>query len=690
MINTYNKIKNQTYPEYKDSGIEWLGKIPEHWEVKRLKFLLSEPLKYGANESAEYDEPSWPRYLRITDIDKNGLLKKETFKSIPKEIAYPYLLKDGDILFARSRSIGRTFLYQKCYGQIAFAGYLIRVRLKIIGNIPKFIYYFCQSQVYWKWIKDNSIQSTIQNVSAEKYSNLFIPLPQIKEQKTIANFLDKETSCIDSLIQKKERQIELLKEKRLALITQAVSKGLNPNVKMKDSGIEWLGKIPEHWGIKKIKHYVIFIKNGTTISQVDYETPYKVTRIETISSGKINYDKIGYVEMSPVLKQFQLKKNDILLSHINSLEIVGNSAIFLEEEELYSGMNLLRIRTKPDVYPFYLLWYLKNKVFIYSIRSIAKPAVNQVSVTISDLKDIILPYTQIEEQKSITKFLDKETSQIDSLIEKIQKSINLLKEYRSALITSAVTGKIDVCKSQTKNIIPFQKSQSVKLIETKKTAFATKVNSKKRYSIQEKKSALAARKVSQKTENSLFKKAVLGAKIVSQLKDNPHFGRTKFMKTLYLCEAHLQIPLKGAYKRSAAGPLDNAIYKMEGIMKKNNWFEPVQKGSMYKYKALKNFEDYKPYFDKYWGNYREKLNQFLSFFERFTTEQSEIIDTIYAVWNDCLIEGRTPSDDEIVDEVKNNWHKSKKRFSAEKLKKAIQWMRDQKLIPIGYGSKTNR
>ena len=145
---------------------------------------------------------------------------------------------------------------------------------------------------------------------------------------------------------------------------------------------------------------------------------------------------------------------------------------------------------------------------------------------------------------------------------------------------------------------------------------------------------------------------------------------------------------KGTYKREAAGPLDNSIYKMERIMKKNKWFKVIKSGSMYKYKPLENTRGYKPYFDKYWESYTEKLNQFLSLAKKFTTEQSEIIDTIYAVWNDFLIEGKKPSDSKIIYEVKNNWHERKKKFSDERLKKAIQWMKEQNLVPQGYGPKT--
>lgn len=111
---------------------------------------------------------------------------------------------------------------------------------------------------------------------------------------------------------------------------------------------------------------------------------------------------------------------------------------------------------------------------------------------------------------------------------------------------------------------------------------------------------------------------------------------------------------------------------------------------MYKYKPLENLNSYKSYFDKYWGDYAEKLNQFLSLTKKFTTEQSEIVDTLYAVWNDFLIEDKKPSDSEIIDEVKNNWHESKKRFSDQRLKKAIQWMTEQNFVPQGYGPKTKK
>ena len=692
MKTDYNKQKNKSYPAYRDSGVEWLGKIPEHWRATRLKYRI-ELIESGKRDLVEYSD-----ILSIggEHIGTNYRLNLKNLKYVSEDFYNKNKkgrIQKRDILIVKD---GATI------GKTAYIDFQLKQKMLLNEHVyrvvaHKYIYYFILSSFFQSkiWSENNSSAQEGLNLSTIK--NISILKPLSEEQKTIANFLDKETSCIDSLIQKKERQIELLKEKRLALITQAVTKGLNPNVKMKDSGIEWLGKIPEHWVVKKLKY--ITNPNPSNIDKKSKEGEKEVFLCNYVDVYKNEYiDSTLYFMKATAttdqLSKFILKKGDVIVTKDSEArnDIAVPALVIENFNNVVCGYHLTHIKPK-KVFGNYLFRCFQSK-WLQSYFEVSANGITRYGISVDKFNSAFILMPTEKEQKNISNFLDKETSQIDSLIEKIKKSINFLKEYRSALITSAVTGKIDVRKSQTKNenIVLFQKSKSLKTIEIKEPVFVAKANLNKRYSksIQEKNPVLTARKVSQKTENSLFKKTVLGAKIVSQLKDNPHFGRTKFMKTLYLCEAHLQIPLKGAYKRSAAGPLDNTIYKMEGIMKKNNWFEPVQKGSMYKYKALKNSESYKPYFDKYWGNYREKLNQFLSFFEKFTTEQSEIIDTIYAVWNDYLIEGKTPSDNEIVDEVKNNWHKSKKRFSSEKLKKAIQWMRDQKLIPRGYGSKTNR
>ena len=208
----------------KDSGVEWLGGIPEHWQVKRMKHLLREPLQYGANEPSSHTDSDSPRYVRITDIYEDGTLRDDTFRSIPNEIAEPYLLARGDLLFARSgATVGKTFRYDPSWGIAAYAGYLIRARFDERLATPAFVEYFTRSQSFADWILSNLIQSTIQNVSAERYANLVVPRPPIPEQGAIADFLDRETAKVDVLVAKVQEAIGRLKELRTALISAAVT-----------------------------------------------------------------------------------------------------------------------------------------------------------------------------------------------------------------------------------------------------------------------------------------------------------------------------------------------------------------------------------------------------------------------------------------------------------------------------------
>jgi len=210
--------------EMRDSGVKWLGEIPAHWEIRKLKYVADAPLQYGANESAELTNPDLPRYIRITDINEDGSLRDDTFRSLPEHIAKPYLLKHGDVLFARSgATVGKTSMYHESWGTACYAGYLIRLRVKLSLTLPEYLFYFTSSSSYQNWLDSIFIQSTIQNVSAEKYANLVITIPPIAEQRNIIIYLDHETTKIDALITQIREGIDKLKEYRTALISAAAT-----------------------------------------------------------------------------------------------------------------------------------------------------------------------------------------------------------------------------------------------------------------------------------------------------------------------------------------------------------------------------------------------------------------------------------------------------------------------------------
>ena len=208
----------------KPSGVEWIGEIPEHWVCNRLKQNLSETMMYGANEAALDSNLSHPRYIRITDMMNNGELKKDSYKSLSPELAKPYLLKDGDVLLARSgATVGKAFIYRDKFGESCFAGYLIKASVNRAKLVPQFLYYITQSKFYWDYIGNSQITATIQNVSAEKYGNMYLPLPEISEQESIVGYLDIQLSKFKLLEQETKSSIELLKEHRTALISAAVT-----------------------------------------------------------------------------------------------------------------------------------------------------------------------------------------------------------------------------------------------------------------------------------------------------------------------------------------------------------------------------------------------------------------------------------------------------------------------------------
>lgn len=210
--------------EMKDSGIEWIGKVPMRWKIVRLKYLLSTPLQYGANETGlPYDE-SLPRYIRITDITLDGKLKTSGMQSLSEEKSEGYILDDEDILLARSgATVGKAFYYRESYGKAAFAGYLIRAKINSAKALPKFIYYSTMSAGYEKWKETAVIQATIQNIGASRYNEYSLAIPPIAEQLRIIEFLDDKMEKIDSLMAEKQSLIGDLESYKKSLIYEVVT-----------------------------------------------------------------------------------------------------------------------------------------------------------------------------------------------------------------------------------------------------------------------------------------------------------------------------------------------------------------------------------------------------------------------------------------------------------------------------------
>jgi len=210
--------------ELKDSGIEWIGDIPKHWSIRKLKYCVIEKLRYGANESAELDNIDYPRYIRITDFGYDGKLRDDTFRSLHPDVAKNYLLAEGDILFARSgATVGKTFQFKNYNGQACFAGYLIKATVDTSIMYSDFLFLFTKSLAYSKWKDFIFNKATIENIGADKYNELQLTLPSLIEQKAIVKYTETEQLKIDKVINQIQKEIKLIEEYKISLISEVVT-----------------------------------------------------------------------------------------------------------------------------------------------------------------------------------------------------------------------------------------------------------------------------------------------------------------------------------------------------------------------------------------------------------------------------------------------------------------------------------
>jgi type I restriction enzyme S subunit len=424
--------------------------IPRGWKVRRLKTLLKEPLTYGANEAADSDDPDNPRFVRITDITDDGRLKPDTFRSLPMEKAQPYLLHEGDLLFARSgATVGKSVMYSQSWGICCFAGYLIRARPDPKTVLPRYLRYFSESSTYWQHIASEQIQATIQNVSAERYGNLPVPMPDLAGQLAIVNFLDGETTNIDAVIAKQEQLVATLREERTATITHTVTKGLDPGVAVQDSGVEWIGSLPVDWTTSRIR-YACTILTGFPFKSEGFTqdaTDIPLLRGTNVGVDCVDWTDIVYWPQSEAaaLSEYDLRPGDIVMGLDRPFIGAGIRVARIGSGDVPSLLlqRVARIRAVPPFDQDFLFYLLTGPGIVHHLTPMFT-GVSVPHVSPDQVASFPVPQPSHQEQLQIVAHLKARCAQVDALIVKAKRVIDTLREYRSALITDAVTSKIDV------------------------------------------------------------------------------------------------------------------------------------------------------------------------------------------------------------------------------------------------------
>lgn len=443
------------YQAYKDSGVEWLDYLPAHWDAKSLKRLaeIENSGCYGAEESS-LDSPIGIKTSTTAHITSNGnfLIEEMPVRYFTVAEADRYSGKTGDIFVVKSSGSntniisGKLARIQKSSGKIVFTNFLMRVRAnnKIIN--PVFLEYFLRCTITKRRIEKMVATTTYPNIDVEEYSLALVPIPPMKEQLQICTALDRETTRIDALVAKKTRFIELLREKRQALITHAVTKGLDPNVNMKDSGVEWLGAVPEHWLVRPLKGVV-----ATPITDGPHETPnfldggIPFVSAEAVSGGFLNFEKIrGFISLEDherYSKKYKPKRFDIYM--IKSGATTGVTAIVDTDRDFNIWSPLAVIRCSTDMSPYFVLFFMRSRSFQEAV-AINWSFGTQQNIGMGVIGNLQITVPPLIEQQKIALHIKNVNNRFDALIEKTERSIELLKERRSALITAAVTGQIDL------------------------------------------------------------------------------------------------------------------------------------------------------------------------------------------------------------------------------------------------------
>jgi len=433
------KMKLKSYPKYKESGIDWIGKIPEGWEVYRLKFLLSS-LESGSRETGGGNQLDKGVFsVGGEHINWDGTLNLENTKLISEK--YYHLMNKGklkinDVLLVKDgATIGKTaILIKKEFKKMAVNEHVFLMRSNKRID-PKLLYYLICGDFGFKQIKLTEVGSAQGGINQDFIAKVYFSIPEDKqEQIAIANFLDKKTAKIDTMIEKDKKLIELLKERRDSLINHAVTKGLDLNARMKDSGIDWIGEIPEGWEVVKLK-YNIYEKKTKDIAKNPSTKFIGLTHIESETGKLISSSTLEEIDGESV----RFKENNVLFGKLRPYLA---KVIKVDFRGSCTG-ELIVYEVGENVDSKFLFYRLLSKSFIDLVNSTTY-GVKMPRADPTQLSNIKIAWPPHLKQIAIANFLDKATAKIDKIIKLIEKKIKLLEEYKKSLIHHVVTGKVEV------------------------------------------------------------------------------------------------------------------------------------------------------------------------------------------------------------------------------------------------------
>jgi restriction endonuclease S subunit len=606
--------------------------------LKHLARFNPEVLSEGTDPDFEFE------YIDIGGVTlEQGVRHTEAmrFEAAPSRARKP--VRTGDVIV----STVRTYLKAVARIDATHNGAVVSTGFAVLrpnADVDAgYLYRLCQANPFVGDVQAQSTGVSYPAINPSALAAIKVPLPDLNTQKAIAAYLDRETARIDQLIAKRSRFVELLREMRVAVVSRAVTRGINTNAEFKASGVDWLGAIPAHWQV--VPPTALFTESKERARDGD----------QLLSATQ----KYGVI---PLAEYEELEQRQVTLA-VTNLEMrkhveVGDFVISMRSMDgglerahatgcVRSSYSVLKVG--PSVEGRFYGYLLKSSLYIQALRQTANFIRDGQDMNFGHFRKVRLPRLELDEQRAIADHIDAKTTRIDALVAKTERSIDLLREHRAALITAAVTGPGD--------------------IREKLPAVATE-------------------------PNRATWRVIVGAEIVHRLPDNPKRARVKVHKLTYLAEAHLRIDgLQGNYLREAAGPLDRVLREeTERGLEAAGYFranQPDGTGTAVTYTPLAKAGQHKAELDALLGPKTDDLRSLIVMLADLDRRQTEAVATLYAVWNDALMDGQMPDDATIINGVLNNWHTEKgDKFTTADLTHWLAWMKRHNLIPRGQGPRT--
>ena len=413
------------YDTYKPTGIDWIGEVPETWHLSKMKYIAQYINGY-AFKPTDWTDSGLP-IIRIQDLTGTNDNPNYYDGQIPNK----YLIKNGDVLISWAATLD-SFVWDR--GDAWLNQHIFKTVVNE-SEVDKRYFVWLSKVAMFNMNNENKHGIMMEHVTSDIFDNYCIPIPPLSEQSKIAAYLDERCAGIDKVLATQEKRISLLQELKQSEIKQAITHGLNPNVTMKDSGVEWIGMVPKHWEVKRIKYTGTF-GNGLTYSPNDVcEEGVLVIRSSNIQGGKLTFEDNVFVNEAP--SDLMVKKGDIIICSRNgSAALVGKSCYI--DEDINATFGAFMMRYKPSINTKYGSYLFQTTIGNYK-GLFATTTINQLTKDM--LSQMFVPVASENEQAEIVKYLDRRCGDIDKEVDLVTKQIELLREYKQSFILEVVTGK---------------------------------------------------------------------------------------------------------------------------------------------------------------------------------------------------------------------------------------------------------